>query len=565
MLVFESHRRQEMRELALPRQLEEMRKFSKAQVLDQLRAAMISGDLTGMLSLVKRGAPPETETAAGCFPIMSAVLLRSRKTLEGLLAAGASIDYDNSHGMTALMWAVKRDDFLMASILFKKGADIGYQGLKGRTAMHVAAACGRQDMVDALCDTLRKDRKHGEALVLEALNARGAGADGGGLTPVMLAAIGRNEGMVRHLMRQGADPGLKDHQGLTASDHARRCRWASLSRWLASTRAIGKEGVYTYEDLQEEKKILLHQAKFLRALASGAMMTEPDMQAIPATYELINTGLANPNQETEEGHTALISSAYQGQLTALPHLIQGGCLVDYANRNGRTALMAAAAAGRYPVVLELLRNQADPTIRDMYGKNAGYYAQSCGHEMISQLLTVAADRGYQGTLEWDAQRRRRRDLEANEDSRREALQGFAGVSLETPEIDIQTWIARLNNLSTTSTISELTDSSAAEGNQGASDIDMEALRKEGVRCPKCTLPVPCDHFTSIERVVKEYPEGVPDWRWIRRPVKNKRRLKANLCGHTVGRVRPRGKRESWREMHQGVRERRFGPVQVEVT
>ena len=52
------------------------------------------------------------------------------------------------------------------------------------------------------------------------VNAR-QGQDEGGFTSLMEAALNGQLDMVELLMRHGADPFMKDHDGKTAADHAR--------------------------------------------------------------------------------------------------------------------------------------------------------------------------------------------------------------------------------------------------------------------------------------------------------------------------------------------------------
>lgn len=99
--------------------------------------------------------------------------------------------------MTALMWAVKRDDYAMVDALLEEGADVGVEGCTGWTAMSIAARHGRMDIAQLLVEVMRRDKIAGEMNSDRVLNHRSTTY--GGLTPVAIAAIHRNESMVRYV------------------------------------------------------------------------------------------------------------------------------------------------------------------------------------------------------------------------------------------------------------------------------------------------------------------------------------------------------------------------------
>ena len=75
-----------------------------------------------------------------------------------------------------------------------------------------------------------------------------------------------------------------------------------------------------------------------------------------------------------------------------------------------------------------------------------------------------------------------------------------------------------------------------------------ALSDRGtVRCHKCTLPVPCLHYSSVADLLRLSPSGpgvLPEWRWSRKPVVNSRRIAA------LARARAEAEMPLWRQLHR---------------
>ncbi len=75
---------------------------------------------------------------------------------------------------------------------------------------------------------------------------------------------------------------------------------------------------------------------------------------------------------------------------ALNALLAAGADVNAADARGRTALIIAAQKGNVIAVSVLLKNNADPSIRDMYHYAALSYAEN---QEIIRLLIQAEERG----------------------------------------------------------------------------------------------------------------------------------------------------------------------------
>lgn len=272
MLIYESQRRQQWRADIFPQNAALLKSFSRQHRSDCLRQALEAKNVDRVCLVVEAGADPSTQLCGGLFPLMAAVLKRSVPDVRRLLAAGADINSGNSQGMTALMWAVKRGDYAMVDALLEEGADIGAEGRSGWTAMSVASRHGRRDIARLLVETLRRDKIAGEMNASRVLNHRSTA--NAGLTPLAVAAIHRSEAMARCLLRLGAKPGVKCHQGYVAGQHAAKAGWTAFGLWLQETQAFGDNGVYTFADMNAESALQAAEKRMLEAVSSGVTVEE---------------------------------------------------------------------------------------------------------------------------------------------------------------------------------------------------------------------------------------------------------------------------------------------------
>lgn len=579
MLVYESQRRQQWRTDIAPHDAVMLKRFLRHHRSDCLRDALVARDMERMCFVLEAGADPSTELRGGLFPLMAAVLKRSVPYIKRLVAAGADVDVSNSRGMTALMWAVKRDDYAMVDALLNEGADVGVEGSSGWTAISIAARHGRREIAQLLVDTLRKDKVVGEMNADRVLNHRST--MNAGLTPVAIAAIHRNESMVRCLMRLGANPRVKCHRGFVAGEHATKAGWSVFGLWLQETRAFGANGVYTFADINSENALRVAGVRMLEAISSGATIedelkkglkknisaavidteapgkgSEPlelvdnptahrhwglfDVTSVQleqvrsntvVTVKVLQEGHTAPDTEADSGHTALISAAYRGLANCVRLLIQEGADSNYSNRNDRTALMAAAAAGHQKVVVALLAHGANASWLDIDGKVAGAYAFERGFLELSELLAIASSQGNEAALEWERDRGRRQEEEIQRQRTEIVLKTAGGGTGDVPEADLHDWMIRVTKPREAARLADLRHATCRgeasfgldgritgkDGHESPAHPHIRQSRQEE-RCPKCTLVVPCLHFDSLESLRAEFPEGVPEWAWNKRGV-----------------------------------------------
>jgi ankyrin repeat protein len=115
---------------------------------------------------------------------------------------GTDLNFLNPAGESALMYAALRGHLALAKLLISKDADVNKPGW---TPLHYAATHGDVALIRLFLDN--------HAFV----NAQSPN----GTTPLMMAAQYGSPAAVRLLIDEGAEPLLKNEQGLNALDFAR--------------------------------------------------------------------------------------------------------------------------------------------------------------------------------------------------------------------------------------------------------------------------------------------------------------------------------------------------------
>ena len=165
---------------------------------------------------------PNAQNPIGGEPaLVIAVRENAMGVLDVLLGyPGTQVDATALNGNTALMMAAYKHNKPAAEALLGKGAAVNRPGW---TPLHYAAASGDVDIAKLLV-------------------AKGARVDAvsppasGKFTPLMMAAREGHDDAALFLLGQGADPALKNGEGLTAAQIAEKADHPSIAK------AIGERG-----------------------------------------------------------------------------------------------------------------------------------------------------------------------------------------------------------------------------------------------------------------------------------------------------------------------------------
>ena len=165
--------------------------------------AIKQDDALTVQRLIQRGFDPNTLDPEARHGLIMAIADASLKVAQVLIEAkGVNVNFLNQAGESALMYAALKGHLALVKLLISKDADVNKSGW---TPLHYAATHGDEDIVRLLLDQ--------HAFV-------NAGSPNG-TTPLMMAAQYGRPTTVKLLIEEGAEPLLKNEQGLNALDFAR--------------------------------------------------------------------------------------------------------------------------------------------------------------------------------------------------------------------------------------------------------------------------------------------------------------------------------------------------------
>lgn len=171
---------------------------------DDFFRAVRGDDASGVRDLLKRGFDPNTRDEQGQTGLLIALREPSPKVIQALLDAPATnVELRNAKDESPLMMAALKGQQELVSRLIARDADINKPGW---TPLHYAATNGHVAVMKQLLD---------QHAFIDAQSPNGT-------TPLMMAAMYGSTAAVRLLVEEGADPLMKNEQGMTAADFAQR-------------------------------------------------------------------------------------------------------------------------------------------------------------------------------------------------------------------------------------------------------------------------------------------------------------------------------------------------------
>ncbi len=178
--------------------------FSWAQAgsYDDFFVAIRQNDASAITALLQRGFDPNTLDPNGVSGLMMALREDALRCVQVLIEwPQTDIDLRNADDESPLMMAALKGHLRIVQQLVEKGADINKPGW---APLHYAASSG-----------------HLETMVFLLENSAYIDAESpNGTTPLMMAAQYGSTAAVKLLIDEGADPTIKNQQGLSALDFA---------------------------------------------------------------------------------------------------------------------------------------------------------------------------------------------------------------------------------------------------------------------------------------------------------------------------------------------------------
>jgi ankyrin repeat protein len=396
-----------------------------------LLIAAKNGDDSTVGILLKHGADVEASIwSSDITPLLSAADLGHEGVVSLLLEAGADIRARNSKGKTALHLACEGGHTatvmrLLAQTKEVRNTLLDVRDKDQRTALHSSL-----DFPSPPSRSLYESRRDIALILLESarpdeLNA----ADKYGLTPLHLAARGKDGDIIKMILNRGGNLAALDNSGKFPLHHAVAAKW-----WVnlevidillrSSAQESGLEGRQSGDPERVWKRdransmdnsFTKRAADSLRqrdengqtplhiAVTTGAFnvvrfllenkidvtirdrlgRTALDLAARNGSYamiELVSRGFSN---------APLHEAARTSDIACLSGLVAKGQDLTLAGLRGRTALHQAAECGRTSAVDFLLRNGAAISIKDVQGQTPLHLAASGGHVDIVRTLLGA--------------------------------------------------------------------------------------------------------------------------------------------------------------------------------
>ena len=159
---------------------------------------------------------------------------RDTKTVRKMLEQGADPNVQDNSGYTALMYACRNGEPEMIQMLLDAKADLYVQDNSGETALTTA------------CSNPRGNRD-----VITALITAGAELDkrnNNGMTALMYLARNGYTGLMKLLIKDGADMNIKDAQGRTAFDILWECHPEKYDKWIKRATIKERKKTLKHED-----------------------------------------------------------------------------------------------------------------------------------------------------------------------------------------------------------------------------------------------------------------------------------------------------------------------------
>ena len=217
------------------------------------------------------------------------------------------------------------------------------------------------------CNLLHDAALHGDFHKMDSLLSLGVPLDSRdyeGVTPLMYAAGYGQLQAVKYLLAKGADPSLQSNKG------------CNLLHWALQ----GGDPVII-------ELMLSHVPSIDSRIKGGvtALMIAALHGRLQAVQYLLEKG-ADPSLHSNSGWN-LLHCASQGDNSYIIELMLSHVpSIDSRNNEGVTALMIAAAQGNLQAVQCLLEKGADPSLQDNDGWNLLHHASLGGHPVIIKLM-----------------------------------------------------------------------------------------------------------------------------------------------------------------------------------
>ncbi|KAK9444770.1 ankyrin 2,3/unc44 [Metarhizium brunneum] len=300
-----------------------------------------------------------------------------------LLEHGGWYGGADGNGDTPLLLGCAAGDLQMVKRLLTHDSNLLIKNLKGRSALHHAAASGEPDVVQEL---LRASSDANDIRIYA--NAK----DESGSTPLHLAAVAGNVQVMKILLDEKADITQVDGSGHDVLYLASRHGHANMVIFLIQESRKGIEGVdgetfhFGWDIFQPVQELLSNFPHNLPLAEEADIAVE--IGSKENCVQILTNLTSLPNQWTPSQYGITLNLAAKwGIISVVDQVLLKGQDPNYVDTKEKTALMYAAESGCSRVVERLLRvPNIGQDCQDKYGHSAISYAAENGHLEVVKML-----------------------------------------------------------------------------------------------------------------------------------------------------------------------------------
>ena len=192
---------------------------ASAAAFDDYFVAIKRDDPNAITTLLNRNVDPNALSPDGEAPLVLAIREQSTKAVKALLASRKTkVEIRNKKDESPLMLAAIKGDTDLVRALLARDADVNKPGW---APLHYAASASTPQQA-----TIAKLLLDNHAFIdAESPN---------GTTPLMMAAFYGSSDVARLLLAEGADTAMRNQQGMTAVDFARKGGREDLAKEIAA-------------------------------------------------------------------------------------------------------------------------------------------------------------------------------------------------------------------------------------------------------------------------------------------------------------------------------------------
>ena len=219
--------------------------MTQEELNEQMIKAVDNRDTKTVRKMLEQGADPNVQDNSGYTALTYACRNGEPEMIQMLLDAKVDPNVQDKYGYTALMYACRDRDTDTATVrktvrkILEHGADPNVQDNSGETALTTA------------CSNPRGNRD-----VITALITAGAELDkrnNNSMTALMCLARGGYTGLMKLLIKAGADAATKDDRGRTALDILQDLHPDKYDRWIQNTIVQSRKQTLKREDSAQSR------------------------------------------------------------------------------------------------------------------------------------------------------------------------------------------------------------------------------------------------------------------------------------------------------------------------